>query len=188
MTPIEQPPGCDYTFASSGWLLPAAFLTLGTTMRKKLVTNPAVGLVLLLALAGAPAQSLADDQTDVWAIVEAQWDAEENGDRKWIERMLTDDFVGWNTGTPAPRNKASVQLWDRFSDSIGSMVAHELYPLAIVVSGDVAVAHYLYSSAREDKKKGDVEYVNGRYTDVLVRTPDGWKFIAWHGGGDGDAD
>ena len=23
-----------------------------------------------------------------------------------------------------------------------------------------------------------------RYTDVLVRTEDGWKFLAWHGGDD----
>jgi len=25
---------------------------------------------------------------------------------------------------------------------------------------------------------------NGRYTDILVRKEDGWKFIAWHGGDD----
>jgi ketosteroid isomerase-like protein len=60
-------------------------------------------------------------------------------------------------------------------------VAHELYPLAIVVHGDVAVAHYLYTSAFK-RRDGDVEVNNGRYSDVLVRTPDGWKFLSWHGG------
>lgn len=72
-------------------------------------------------------------------------------------------------------------MWDRFSEQLGKMVAHELYPLSIVVHDDVAVAQYMYSSAFEDKK-GDIERSNGRYTDVLVRTDDGWKFLAWHGG------
>lgn len=154
-------------------------------MMKITSTSITFALLSLVAASGAHAQSVADDQTDVWAVVEAQWNAEEKGDDKWIEQLLTDDFVGWNTESPAPRNRASVQMWDRFTDSLGSMVAHELYPLAIVVNGDLAVAHYLYSSAREDKK-GEVEFGSGRYTDVLVRTADGWKFIAWHGGGDSD--
>lgn len=154
-------------------------------MRTTTNTILTLTLLALVAATSANAQSMADDQTDVWAVVEAQWNAEEQGDKKWIQRQLTEDFVGWNTESPAPRNKASVQMWDRFTDSLGSMVAHELYPLAIVVNGDVAVAHYLYSSAREDKQ-GEVEFSNGRYTDVLVRMPDGWKFLAWHGGGDSD--
>jgi hypothetical protein len=33
-------------------------------------------------------------------------------------------------------------------------------------------------------KDGEVEMNNGRYTDVLVRNEDGWKFVAWHGGDD----
>ena len=152
-------------------------------MRKTRNSIMTLGLLLLVAMPAAQAQSVADDQTDVWAVVEAQWNAEEEGDKKWIERLLSEDFVGWNTNSPAPRNKASVAMWDRFADTLGKMVAHELYPLAIIVNGDMAVAHYLFSSAREDKD-GKVEFSNGRYTDVLVRTPDGWKFIAWHGGGD----
>jgi ketosteroid isomerase-like protein len=66
---------------------------------------------------------------------------------------------------------------------LGALLAHELYLLSIVVHDDVAVAHYLYSSAYKPKN-GEIEMNNGRYTDVLVRTEDGWKFIAWHGGDD----
>jgi ketosteroid isomerase-like protein len=64
---------------------------------------------------------------------------------------------------------------------MGRLLKYELYPLSITVHGDVAIAHYLYSSAFKSKK-GDIEMSNGRYTDTLVRTEDGWKFIAWHGG------
>ena len=129
------------------------------------------------------AQEVTDDSADVWSTVEAQWAAEAKGDKKWIERMLSDDFAGWGKNSPAPRGKQSTEMWDRFTDQQGSIVAHELYPLSIVIHDDVAVAHYLYTSATEDKDK-DVETSNGRYTDILVRGEDGWKFLAWHGGDD----
>jgi len=128
-------------------------------------------------------QEPSDHAADVWSTVEAQWDAEEKGDKRWIERMLTEDFAGWGKNSPAPRDKLSTAMWDRFDDQQGTTVAHELYPLSIVVYGDVAIAHYLYTNAEEDKD-GKVEVSNGRYTDVLVRSADGWKFIAWHGGDD----
>ena len=137
----------------------------------------------LLWSGGAIAQDELDDATNVWIAVEAQWDAEENGDKKWIDEMLVDSFYGWSKGTPAPRSKSSTKMWDRFNDEQGEMVAHELYPLEIVIEGDTAVAHYLYSSAFESKD-GEVETNHGRYTDILVRTADGWRFVAWHGGED----
>lgn len=139
--------------------------------------------VFMMAFGSAIAQDPQDDQADVWAVVEEQWNADEKGDKKWIDRMLTDDFSGWGNNSPAPRSKASTKMWDRFNEQLGHSVAHELYPLAIVVNGDIAVAHYLYSSAFEDKD-GATEVNNGRYTDILIRTDDGWKFISWHGGDD----
>lgn len=144
---------------------------------------------LMFALVGVclasivTAQEAADDQADVWATVEAQWNAEEKGDKKWIDRMLADDFAGWGKNSPAPRDKASTEMWDRYTDAQAKLAAHELYPLAIVVNGDTAVAHYSYTSAYEPKE-GEVEINNGRFTDVLIRTANGWKFIAWHGGDD----
>lgn len=126
-----------------------------------------------------------DDQADVWAVVEQQWNAEERGDSKWMDQLLADDFSGWGKGSPAPRNKASTKMWNRFSKRVSQMVAHELYPLSIVVHDDVAIAHYLFTVANEEKKKdGDIKTQNGRYTDILVRTEDGWKFVAWAGGDD----
>jgi len=148
-------------------------------------TTTKIMLALLAACVASvvTAQEATDDSADVWAVVEAQWVAEEKGDKKWIDRMLTDDFAGWSKNSPAPRDKAATEMWDRYTDKQSQLSAHELYPLAIVVHGDMAVAHYTYTNANEDKD-GEVEITNGRYTDVLVRTEDGWKFIAWHGGDD----
>ena len=143
----------------------------------------AVLAAITLSIGSAFAQDEPNAQADVWSVVEAQWNADEKGDKKWIDRLLVDDFVGWGKESPAPRSKASTKMWDRFNDSQGRGLAHELYPLSITVHGDTAVVHYLYSMAFEDKE-GKVEVSNGRYSDVLIRTEDGWKFLAWHGGND----
>ena len=143
----------------------------------------AAGL-LLAGLGTAVAQDEANnDAADVWATIEGQWVAAEKKDDKALDNYLADDFSGWGKNSPAPRSKASTRMWDKFNDSQGSTIRHELYPLAIHVHDDVAIAHYLYTVAVEDKDD-EVEVNNGRYTDVLVRTEDGWKFLAWHGGDD----
>ena len=83
--------------------------------------------------------------------------------------------------TAAPKDKTSASMWRNFNNDQQKGLADELYPLSIAVHGDMAVAHYLYSNAvlTRDKK---TEARRGRYTDVLIRDADGWKFIAWHGG------
>lgn len=141
-------------------------------------------LALLFSFATmATAEDAPDDATNVWIAVEALWEAEENSDEDWIDRMLTSNFYGWGRSSPAPRSKSSTQKWDRFADQQGKMVEHELYPLEIVIHENTAIVHYLYSSAFRSKD-GKVETSNGRYTDILVRTESGWQFIGWHGGDD----
>ena len=152
-------------------------------MQTKEVLKPILTSFLLVFSTSAFAQETALDGADVWSVIEEEWNADEKGDKKWTDRLLTDDFAGWGKDSPAPRDKTSTKMWDRFNDQTGKMLAHELYPLSIIVHDDVAVAHYLYSSAFQSKG-GEIEMSNGRYTDVLVRTEDGWKFLTWHGGDD----
>ncbi len=139
--------------------------------------------LLLFSSGPAIAQSSADDEASVIVTIEKQWQAEQDGEDDWIDESLTDDFSGWPKDSPAPRNRESVKMWDRFYETQGRMVAHELFFQNVVIHGDVAIAHYLYTSAFQDKDK-ETEVSNGRYTDVLVRTEEGWKFLAWHGGDD----
>jgi ketosteroid isomerase-like protein len=142
-----------------------------------------VSAIFLMVSGTAIAQDSADDEADVILAIEDQWEAEQNGDNDWLDERLVDDFSGWPNDAPAPRSKSSIKKWDRFSDEQGETVEHELFFQNIIVHGDVAVAHYFYTTAFKDKDD-EVEVSNGRYTDVLVRTDDGWKFIAWHGGDD----
>jgi hypothetical protein len=139
-------------------------------------------LVLSLPVA-VMAQDSADDAADVILAIEEQWEAEQEGEKDWLDEMLVNNFSGWPNQAPTPRSKSSTQRWNRFADTQGQMLEHELYFQNIAVHGDVAVAHYFYTSAYQDNDD-KVEVTNGRYTDVLVRTEDGWKFLAWHGGDD----
>ena len=145
-----------------------------------------LGSCLIIAAGVAVAQDTEtgqDHDVDVWATIEQQWNEQEDGKSKWVDNLLTEDFQGWDKQSPHPRDKKSTKMWNRVSEQMTDMVAHELYPIRIVVNGDVAVAHYLFTSAAKDQD-GKIETRNGRYTDVLLRTDDGWKFIAWHGGED----
>ncbi|MFQ5547461.1 MAG: nuclear transport factor 2 family protein [Woeseia sp.] len=124
-----------------------------------------------------------DDYVAVWSVIEEQWEAAQRGDRRWVERLLSADFIGWPKNSPAPRDKASTRMWNDFSTEQSKGLAHELYPLSTVIHGDMAIAHYMYTNASENSE-GETEVTNGRYTDVLVRDGGEWKFIAWHGGDD----
>ena len=135
----------------------------------------------------AVAQSATDDYVAVWSVIEEQWEASQRGDRRWVERFLSADFIGWSRNSPAPRDKASTRMWNEFDTKQSKGLEHELYPLSTVINGDMAVAHYLYTNATENSD-GETEVTNGRYTDILVRADGEWKFIAWHGGDDDSDD
>ena len=132
-------------------------------------------------------QQAADDYVEVWSVIEEQWEAAQRGDKRWVEQLLSADFIGWPNIAPAPRDKASTRLWNEFGTKQLKGLTHELYPLSTVIHGNTAVAHYLYTNATENNE-GETEVVNGRYTDILVRVDGDWKFISWHGGADATDD
>jgi ketosteroid isomerase-like protein len=136
---------------------------------------------LCLPLVGVQAQESSDDQVAVWAVIERLWAMDNEGDSDWIDDMLTGDFVGWPYESPAPRTRASIDMWTEFSRRQAKPLQYELYPLSIVVHGDTASAHYLYTDAA-GAADGRIITTNGRYTDVLVRDNRRWKFLSWHGG------
>lgn len=141
-------------------------------------------IATLLLFSTSLAEDIRDDEADVLLTIERQWEAAQKSDQDEVDGMLADNFMGWSRSSPAPRSKKSTSKWSRITDKeVGNILRYELYPLSITVHGDVAVAHYLYSTAFK-AKDGEVKMHNGRYTDVLIRGEDGWEFVAWHGGND----
>ena len=80
-----------------------------------------VAAALLLLSGFAVAQDTAGDQASIWAVVEKQWNDVADGDKKWMDELLADDFTGWPKNSPAPRNKASTKMWNRFNESQGKL-------------------------------------------------------------------
>jgi hypothetical protein len=67
--------------------------------------------------------------------------------------------------------------------AITTVLEQELFPITVTITGNIAVAQYRYSIARENFKK-EREAVTGRFTDVLVKEGGRWLFLAWAGGDD----
>ena len=153
-------------------------------IRHAVIAAIAAGALTLTA-APAGAQTWSDAQLEVWEVIQAEWQASMEQDETLWDRLFHDDFQGWSAEDPAPRGLDTTREWAEFEQ--GTTLAFELHPLAIVVTGNTAVAHYLWTDLSEDAA-GEREATNGRYTDVLVRDADGWKFLAWAGGAEPDDD
>ncbi|UCC85247.1 MAG: nuclear transport factor 2 family protein [Gemmatimonadota bacterium] len=154
--------------------------------RHRAITVALAGVTASMATPGL-AQNWSGDQLEVWAVIQAQWQAAMEKDATWPERFLHESFLGWGNENPAPRDKASTDKWTRYGMENSTTLMQELSPIGIVVHDNTAVAHYFYSTASENRK-GERETTHGRYTDVLVRDRGTWRFLAWHGGDDPDND
>ena len=138
-------------------------------------------LVLLATLASA--QTWTAEQQEVWRLEEQQWQMAKDKDASWIDKMVHPNLSYWDVDQPGPQNKASLTRWNRYNNSNATVLEQELFPIAVTITGNIAVAQYRYSIARENYKK-ERETVTGRYTDILVRDGGRWLFIAWAGGDD----
>jgi hypothetical protein len=138
---------------------------------------------LMLPGSMTSAQTLNADQQEVWRLEEQQWQMAKDKDTSWIDKMVHPNLSYWDVDRPGPQNKASLVRWNRYGNSNGTVLEQELFLNSIAITGNVAVAQYRYSAARENYKK-ERETVTGRYTDVLIKEGGRWLFIAWAGGDD----
>ncbi len=139
---------------------------------------------LLAAMAGtAVAQTWTPAQQEIWKLEEQQWQMARDKDLSWIETMVHPNLSYWDVDQAMPQTRASLARWSRYSVGNSTVLEQELFPIAITVSGNIAVVQYRYQIARENYKK-ERESVSGRYTDVLVKENGRWLFIGWAGGDD----
>ena len=83
-----------------------------------------------------------------------------------------------------PKDKTTETRWTKYIGEHEEIKYFKLSPVGFVIAGDTAVAHYYYTLSVENTKKGERETVHGRYTDILMKTDEGWRFIGWRGGDD----
>ena len=148
------------------------------------VKNPLVAIVatsVLLFSLTATAQPVSDDAA-VWSVIEQSWQAERQGDVKWVENLLSADFVGWsNDCTRAARQGVNATLEHIFVQSRSKSSSTNCIPCPSSCTATWPWPTISYSTA--SRPKGEkVSVTNGRYTDILVRMDGQWKYISWHGG------
>ena len=131
----------------------------------------------------AAAQTWSPEQKELWQLEEQQWKMSKDKDLSWIESMVHPNISLWQQDQPMPRNKASLTRWSKYDSANGTVLEQELFPIAMTITGNVAVAQYRYQVASENYKK-ERETVTGRYTDVFIKDGGRWKFITWAGGDD----
>lgn len=143
--------------------------------------------VLSLAFCGfvgtAAAQTWSAEQQEIWQFEQQQWKLSAAKDLSWIDTMVHPNMRFWETGSPMPRDKASLKHWSRFESDGSTVLQQELFPIAATITGNIAVVQYHYMIATENYKK-ERETITGHYTDVLVKENGRWMFIAWAGGED----
>ena len=149
-----------------------------TTLTKSILI---VLCITLLSSAQLFGQEWSAQQKEVLGVVEAQWKSAMAKDTTWPDKFLHENFLGWGNDSPMPRDKSSIQEWDRYNAENSTTLLFELYPLGIAMQGNTAVVHYFYSHATESKKDGR-KTVNGHFTDILVNENGTWRFLAWQGG------
>ncbi|MBC7789716.1 MAG: nuclear transport factor 2 family protein [Anaerolineae bacterium] len=138
----------------------------------------------LAALANsAAAQTWSTEQQEVWKLEEQQWKMAAAKDASWIDKMVHNNLSYWDNDQVAPQNKASLTRWNRYNSGNTTTLEQEIFPISVTITGNVAVAQYRYTTARENTKK-ERETISGRYTDVFVKDGGRWMFIAWAGGED----
>lgn len=152
-------------------------------MSLKIVSLSICTLILLSIAGTAGAQTWNAEQQALWNLEQQQWKMSAAKDGSWIEKMVHNNLRFWGTGSPMPRDKASLAHWDRYEAGNSTTLKHELFPISATITGNVAVLQYRYMVASENYKK-ERETVTGHYTDVLIKDGDSWKFIAWEGGDD----
>ncbi len=140
-------------------------------------------LALALVASAAAAQTWSTEQQDVWKVEHQQWQMAKDKDATWMDKLVHPNLSYWDTDQVAPRGVASLKQWDRYSNANGTVLEQEIYPISMTITGNIAVAQYRYTAARENFKK-DRETTSGRYTDVLIKDGGQWKFLAWAGGDD----
>jgi hypothetical protein len=151
-------------------------------MFNRSVITAAISLALC-AFAGAAFAADSADQQDVWKLEQQQWKMAAAKDQTWIDTMVHANLKYWETGSPMPRDKASLKQWSKYDATNATVLEQEIFPISVTITGNVAVAQYNYMIARENYKK-EHETVTGHYTDVLIKDGKAWQFIAWAGGDD----
>ena len=146
----------------------------------KMLIIPFALLLQFLLAENIHAQQWTPEQKEVWATVEATWQADKDG-KNWVEEYCHLDFLGWAISYPMPRNKSNANKWFNAFKPISKILEYQISPVGIIVKDKIAVAHY-YARTLDETYDGKKKSETSRWTDILIKEGDRWLYIAYQGG------
>lgn len=118
-----------------------------------------------------------EDRADIGEVLTRYCSALDNRDWKGLESVFTTDAICDYGALGNPHGAAEIA--SLISSTIGDLDAtqHLIGNVTVSVDGDMATADcYLISQhIRAGAPGGDHYLLGGRYSDRLVRTPEGWR-------------
>lgn len=120
-----------------------------------------------------------DDEAAVWSVVEASWVSETSQDGAWPGEYMHSSGAAWTEEWPGVRDAESIASWSRFQEGVRETLNYQLFPHRIVVEGDTAVA--MYSVVQVVMTGDERSRESSGLVETLVRTDEGWKFLALTG-------
>jgi ketosteroid isomerase-like protein len=134
---------------------------------------------LFLALAGTPfPQSSAKDQTQVWQLEKAYWEYVKANDLEKYRALWNENFLGWPFVSSAPVHKDHITDWITANTAKGiKLQSYSIEPLAIQVTGDVAIDHYRIKATWAKADGSEAKTERDRITHTWIRTNSTWQIL-----------
>jgi len=148
-------------------------------VRRALLASVAVVfLILLVACATTGGRDTAADEAAVRAVLDTYAESVNKGDLE-LHASIWDD-AGIKDKPNAPTVVGMRALMERWQKGWGTSTSHMVITInQLVVSGDLAVAHGVYTKEDVPKAGGKTVYTDGKFLTVFRRQPDGkWKVYA----------
>ena len=134
---------------------------------------------LFLALAATPfPQNSAKDQTQVWQLEKSYWEYVKANDLEKYRALWNDNFLGWPFVSSAPVHKDHITDWITTNTSKGiKLQSYSIEPLAIQVTGDVAIDHYRIKVTWANADGSEAKTESDRITHTWIRTNGTWQIL-----------
>ena len=135
-------------------------------------------LFLLVLAATAFARDSAKDEAQVWSLEKAYWEYVKANDLEKYRTLWNENFLGWPYISSAPTRKDHITDWITANTSKGvKLQSYAIEPLAIQVTGDVAINHYRIKANWATSEEAEVRTDLLRITHTWIHTHGTWQIL-----------
>ena len=122
-------------------------------------------------------------QHEIWTLIQGVFDAFEDRDVQGMEDVLHDECTLWDLFEPelvaGKEEREAFHERDKTQSMARGQLSISIDPLKLDVYNEVAVARYWLEFNYEPPNAAAGRV---RITDVLLRTPNGWRIVHHHEG------